>query len=134
MARPWSAPHRTRFQLWAPDSATVGLEIDGRASQLMQAEAGGWHSLELDCGAGTQYRYRVSPDLAVPDPASRAQAEDVHGPSVVVDPAAYTWRCTDWRGRPWREAVLYELHPGALGGFRGVAEHLPRDLAAGSAA
>jgi maltooligosyltrehalose trehalohydrolase len=119
-------PHRTRFQLWAPDSATVGLEIDGRASQLMQAEAGGWHRLEADCGAGTRYRYRISPDLAVPDPASRAQAEDVHGPSIVVDPAAYAWRSDAWRGRPWREAILYELHPGALGGFRGIMEHLPR--------
>jgi maltooligosyltrehalose trehalohydrolase len=120
------APNRTRFQFWAPDVATVGLEIEGRSAQLMQAEAGGWHRLEIDCGPGTRYRYRVSPDLAVPDPASRAQANDVHGPSVVVDPAAYTWRSTGWRGRPWREAILYELHPGALGGFRGIAEHLPR--------
>jgi malto-oligosyltrehalose trehalohydrolase len=120
------APNRTRFQFWAPDMATVGLEIEGGSAQLMRAEEGGWHRLELDCGAGTQYRYRISPDLAVPDPAARAQASDVHGPSVVVDPAAYAWRNTQWRGRSWHEAVLYELHPGALGGFRGVAEHLPR--------
>jgi malto-oligosyltrehalose trehalohydrolase len=120
------APNRTRFQFWAPDVATVGLEIEGSAAQLMRREEGGWHRLEADCGAGTRYRYRVSPDLAVPDPASRAQAGDVHGPSIVVDPASYAWRTTQWRGRPWREAILYELHPGALGGFKGVAEHLPR--------
>jgi maltooligosyltrehalose trehalohydrolase len=120
------APNRTRFRLWAPDAATVGLEIEGNAAQPMRSEQGGWHRLEVDCGAGARYRYRVSPDLAVPDPASRAQASDVHGPSIVVDPAAYTWRNAQWSGRPWHEAVLYELHPGALGGFRGVAEHLPR--------
>jgi len=120
------APNRTRFQFWAPDVASVGLEIGDAAAQPMRADAGGWHRLELDCGAGTRYRYRVAPDLAVPDPASRAQAEDVHGPSLVVDPAAYTWRNTQWRGRPWQEAILYELHPGAMGGFCGVAEHLPR--------
>jgi len=120
------APNRTRFQFWAPDVASVLLEIDGASALAMQAEAGGWHRLEADCGAGTRYRYRISPDLAVPDPASRAQARDVHGHSVVVDPNAYTWRSGGWRGRPWREAVLYELHPGLLGGFRGVAAHLPR--------
>src|SRR5690348_2469365 len=44
---------------------------------------------------------------------------------------AYAWRNAGWRGRPWHEAVLYELHPGLLGGFRGVAEHLPRLAALG---
>ena len=120
------AANRTRFQFWAPDIAAVGLEIDDGPAQPMRAEAGGWHRLEVDCGAGTRYRYRISPDLAVPDPASRAQADDVHGPSLVVDPDAYAWRNPAWRGRPWHEAILYELHPGALGGFRGVMEHLPR--------
>jgi malto-oligosyltrehalose trehalohydrolase len=120
------APGRTRFQFWAPDIASVGLEIDDRPARRMRAEADGWHRLEADCGAGTRYRYRVSPDLAVPDPAARAQESDVHGPSLVVDPEAYAWRNTAWRGRPWREAILYELHPGAMGGFKGVAEQLPR--------
>jgi maltooligosyltrehalose trehalohydrolase len=50
----------------------------------------------------------------------------VHGTSIVIDPAAYAWRNTAWRGRPWHETVLYELHPGLLGGFKGIAEHLPR--------
>ena len=31
----------------------------------------------------------------------------------------------DWRGRPWHETVLYELHAGALGGFAGVQATLP---------
>jgi malto-oligosyltrehalose trehalohydrolase len=125
------APNRTRFQFWAPDIASVGLEIGDGPPHRMRAEAGGWHRLEVDCGAGTRYRYRVSPDLAVPDPASRAQADDVHGPSVVVDPDAHVWRSTAWRGRPWHEAILYELHPGAMGGFKGVAEDLPRLKALG---
>ena len=50
----------------------------------------------------------------VPDPASRFQPEDVHGPSEVVDPAAYAWADRDWRGRPWHEAVIYELHIGTF--------------------
>ncbi len=77
-------------------------------------------SVEAGCGAGTRYRYRLADGLFVPDPASRCQPEDVHGPSVVVDPRAYAWRQPGWMGRPWRETVLYELHAGAMGGFAGV--------------
>ena len=34
-------------------------------------------------------------------------------------------------GRPWHEAVVYELHPGAFGGFDGIREQLPRLAALG---
>jgi maltooligosyltrehalose trehalohydrolase len=120
------APDRTRFRLWAPDAGEVGLEIEGRPSQPMQATGEGWFEAEAPVGAGTRYRFRVNPDLAVPDPASRLQAGDVHDASVVVDPAAFAWRNADWRGRPWHETVLYEVHAGAMGGFAGVEAALPR--------
>ncbi|HVT54252.1 MAG TPA: malto-oligosyltrehalose trehalohydrolase, partial [Dongiaceae bacterium] len=119
------APGRTRFRLWAPDIASVGLEIEGRAALPMKAEPDGWHVLGADCGAGTRYRYRIKPDLAIPDPASRAQDGDFSGPSIVVDPASYRWRNAGWRGRPWRETILYEVHPGLAGGFAGLQKHLP---------
>jgi maltooligosyltrehalose trehalohydrolase len=80
--------------------------------------------------AGTRYLYRLGSGLAVPDPASRAQANDVHDWSLVVDPTAYEWR-TPWLGRPWQQTVLYELHAGLLGGFRGVEKELPRLAALG---
>ena len=72
--------------------------------------------------------------LRVPDPASRYQPEDVHGPSEVVDAAAYVWRDTGWRGRPWHEAVVYELHIGAFtpeGTFRGAIDKLDHLVALG---
>jgi maltooligosyltrehalose trehalohydrolase len=50
----------------------------------------------------------------VPDPASRFQPQDVHGPSEVIDPSAYQWSDSAWRGRPWSDAVLYELHVGTF--------------------
>ncbi|MBL6458595.1 malto-oligosyltrehalose trehalohydrolase [Belnapia sp. T6] len=120
------APDRTRFRLWAPESAEVALEIEGRAPQPMQAAGEGWFEAEAPVGAGARYRFRVSPDLAVPDPASRLQAGDVHDASVVVDPAAYRWTHAEWRGRPWHETVLYEVHAGTMGGFAGVEAALPR--------
>lgn len=121
----------TRFRLWAPSSTEVALEIDGRTSIPMQNQGEGWFSLRTEAPAGSRYRYRVAPGLSVPDPASRAQAGDVGGWSVVVDPAAFRWRHGDWIGRPWHETVLYELHPGAFGGFRGVMAELPRLAALG---
>ena len=62
---------------------------------------------------------------------ARAQAGDVHDYSIVVDPTAYHWKLPDWRGRPWHESVIYELHCGLLGGFAGVARELPRLAALG---
>ncbi len=116
----------TRFRIWAPGQQALSLAIEGRAPFAMTSRAGGWFETEADCGAGAHYRYVLPDGLAVPDPASRAQNGDIHGPSVVVDPAAYAWRKTDWHGRPWEEVVLYEAHTGLLGGFDGVARELPR--------
>ena len=115
----------TRFRFWAPAQKKVSLEIDGAAPVPMTAAEGGWFEAEAACSAGTSYRYRLDNGVSVPDPASRVQADDVHGPSLVFDPCRYDWRHPDWRGRPWHETVLYELHAGAFGGFAGVQAALP---------
>jgi maltooligosyltrehalose trehalohydrolase len=121
------AKGRARFRFWAPDHQAVMLEIEGQQPRAMKADADGWFDVEAECEAGAAYRYRlVANDLAVPDPAARLQAADIpSGASVVVDPRTYAWRNARWEGRPWIEAVLYECHVGALGGFRGVVDYLP---------
>ncbi|MGF6775090.1 malto-oligosyltrehalose trehalohydrolase [Paraburkholderia sp. GAS334] len=119
---------RTRFRFWAPSCRVVTVEIEGgapTASVAMTPTGNGWFEAEVACGAGTLYRYRLDDGLTVPDPASRFQPQDVHGPSEVIDPRAYTWQHTNWHGRPWEETVLYELHVGALGGYKGVTQRLP---------
>jgi len=122
------------FRLWAPDSEGVFLQIEGRALLPMTRDDMGWHSC-LVPGArdGLLYRFAMPDGTAVPDPASRFQPEDVHGPSEVIDLATYSWQETGWIGRPWEETVLYELHVGTFtpdGTFRaavGRLDHL-RDL------
>src|SRR5689334_15907430 len=91
---------RTRFGLWAPGVEAVGVEIDGRAPVAMTPRPDGWFETEAPCSPGAAYAYRLPSGQAVPDPASRAQADDVHGPSLVVDPGAYRWRRPEWKGRP----------------------------------
>ena len=116
----------TRFALWAPDAFFVSVELDTGDSIPLLPQADGWFMIQTRCPAGTRYRYNIDGELEVPDPASRAQAGDIDRHSVVVDPHAYQWRHTHWSGRPWHEAVIYELHVGALGGFDGVEQHLAR--------
>ncbi|TCV97320.1 maltooligosyl trehalose hydrolase [Luteibacter rhizovicinus] len=118
---------RARFRLWAPDVDTVFVETDAGAASAMHALTDGWFEGVLDAPVGTGYRFRVKDGLTVPDPASRLQKDgDVHGYSVITEPTEYAWRHGDWKGRPWREAVIYEVHAGLMGGFDGVRAALPR--------
>jgi len=125
-----TADGSTRFRLWAPDRDAVDLELADGTVLPMDRDKGGWFEVAADAPPGARYRFRISDDLAVPDPASRLQSGGVHAWSVVTDPGAYRWTSPDWRGRPWEEAVILELHAGVLGGFAGVTGQLEywRDL------
>ncbi len=121
-----------RFQLWAPAAHQVELHLEGRwgeSVQAMEARDEGWFVLETDrASAGTLYRFRIDDrEPLVPDPASRHQPRDVHGPSQVIDPQAFEWRDGAWSGRAWKEAVFYELHVGSFtpsGTFAGAEARL----------
>ncbi|MBP5077853.1 malto-oligosyltrehalose trehalohydrolase [Pseudomonas chlororaphis] len=117
---------RTRFALWAPDACHVSVELQDGPSLPMLPQANGWFMVIGRCPPGTRYRFNIDERIRVPDPASRAQDGDVHGPSLVIDPLAYRWQHPHWQGRPWHQAVIYELHVGVLGGYREVEKHLPR--------
>ncbi len=105
-----------RFRVWAPTVTELSVQLEGQPTALpMCAEADGWYSLNCErAGAGTRYRFRLPGGRLVPDPASRFQPLDVHGPSEIIDPMAYHWRDQHWRGRPWHDAVIYELHVGTF--------------------
>jgi len=120
---------RTRFRLWAPTAKSVELVLPdaARAPLALASDKDGWYELVTEAPPGTRYRYRIDGELEVPDPASRYNPEDVHGASVVVDPGAYEWDDGAWRGRPWSEAIVYELHVGTFspdGTFAGVERRL----------
>ncbi|HEY1944836.1 MAG TPA: malto-oligosyltrehalose trehalohydrolase [Roseiarcus sp.] len=121
------ADKRVRFRLFAPAQRSVSVDIEGAPSRIpMRKLDSGWFQGDALCGAGARYFYVLEDGTRVPDPASRAQAGDVHDRSIVVDPKAYSWINANWTGKPWPETVLYELHCGLFGGFRGVERELPR--------
>ena len=120
-----------RFRLWAPAARAMRLVLEGPdvVSELpMRPTHSGWFQLDcLQARAGARYRFALESGLRVPDPASRSNPDDVHGPSLVVDPRAFEWDDGEWRGRPWEEAVIYELHVGSFtpeGSFAGVERRL----------
>ena len=119
-----------RFRLWAPDAERVTVLLDGIPLVKVPMSANGDGFFEVlvpEAAAGSRYRYLIDGGLAVPDPASRFQPDDVHGWSEVIDPLAYHWTNASWSGRPWAEMVLYELHVGSFtqeGTFRSLIDRL----------
>jgi maltooligosyltrehalose trehalohydrolase len=119
------------FKLWAPAAEEVELCLQhGLEKKFFEMDdlGGGWRGTKnLDARHGTLYWYRINGDLLIPDPASRFQPEDALGPSQVIDPHAFEWTDGDWKGRPWEEAVFYELHVGSYtprGTFDSLGERL----------
>ncbi len=117
-----------RFRLWAPAHGRIQLSLGGHDPIDMISRQDGWHELATPgARAGTRYQFVLPDGLRVPDPASRFQPDDVHGPSEVIDPRAHDWTDGDWQGRPWHEAVIYELHVGTFtkeGTFLAAIERL----------
>ena len=119
-----------RFRLWAPDAAEVALVRPGAPDVAMRRGADGVHSVTLAAAAGQLYRCRIG-DLVVPDPAARAQQDDVEGWSWLVAPLPPR---RPRAIRPWSEAIIAEVHVGTAtprGSFDALRELLPEYVAAG---
>ncbi len=115
-----------RFALWAPRAGRVELDLAGGRRPMARDARGTWRA-EAEAADGAAYAFVVD-GAPTPDPLARAQAGlDVAGPSRLVDPRRHAW-ATAWAGRPWEEAVLYELHVGTFtpeGTFAAAARRLP---------
>lgn len=111
---------RILFRLWAPSAVKVDLYVelaDLLNTFAMQGEKGGWFSvvIELSTKFPCLYWFCIDDSLKVPDPASRYQPSDVHGPSLLVLASERKNRTPGkWRGRPWSETIIYELHVGTF--------------------
>ncbi len=121
-----------RFRLWAPAAQRVELclETSGDRPQVLPLTAleDGWFELvTAQASVGDWYRFRIDGDQTVPDPASRYNPQDVHGPSQVIDSGEFAWNDVGWHGRPWEQTVVYELHVGTFtpeGTFAALKERL----------
>ena len=138
-AMPFGAEIRTdgrvRFRLWAPAATHVEIVLcapDDRAASeglpMQRCEDGFYELVTARAHAGSRYRFRIDERIDVPDPASRANPDDVRGASEVIGAHAFAWDDAQWPGRPWHEAVIYELHIGTFtpgGDFLSAIERVP---------
>jgi maltooligosyltrehalose trehalohydrolase len=128
---------KTEFQVWAPSAKKAVLRLlsrEGAKHDLPMEKRGDSFVLTTDARPGDRYFYLLDDDaLQLPDPVSRYLPEGVHGPTEIVDPAAFQWTDQNWRGVGYRDYILYELHVGTFtpaGTFDGVIKKLDylRDL------
>jgi maltooligosyltrehalose trehalohydrolase len=103
-----------RFRLWAPGAQRVELVFNDAASPMRSADGGWFEAMLTAAPTGARYAFRIDGGVTVPDPASRSNPDDVHAASALTDPLAFDWPDDGWRGRPWHEAVIYELHLGCF--------------------
>ncbi len=126
-----TAANQAVFTVWAPLRERVELHIvspDDQYHLMNKDEHGYWHITLDDPGPDTRYFYRLDGEAERPDPASPFQPDGVHGPSAVVDHAAFPWSDAAWRNIPLAEWIIYELHVGTFtdeGAFAAVIPRLP---------
>jgi 1,4-alpha-glucan branching enzyme/maltooligosyltrehalose trehalohydrolase len=104
------------FSLWAPSAAGAAVVLQSHDSELVLpgvGEPGGWYRVQADVHAGQRYVWQLDGGQRMPDPASRFNPQGPAGSSELVDAIEFEWD-NEWRGRPWHEAAVYELHLGCF--------------------
>jgi maltooligosyltrehalose trehalohydrolase len=118
------------FRVWAPFARSVSLKLvlpEQRLVPLRRDTDGYWRVQTDNCPPGTRYLYRIDEEHERPDPASHFQPDGVHGPSQVVDHAAFAWTDSGWSGLTLRSMIMYEIHTGTFtpeGTFDAIASRL----------
>jgi len=117
------------FRVWAPLAKHVAIELDSNGDRIaLEAEGYGYWGVETTAiQDGDLYRILLDEDRRLPDPASLAQPEGVHGPSMAVRLDGYSWRDKDWKNPDLGDYIIYELHTGTFsdeGDFEGIAAKL----------
>lgn len=123
------------FRVWARRRQRVDVVFGDDASPALRltrlkSEGNGYFSgMVAAARAGDLYRFRLDGgDALYPDPASRYQPHGPHGPSQVIDPAAFAWSDHDWHGAGSEGQVLYEMHVGTFtreGSWESASRELP---------
>ena len=121
-------PDHTTVRVWAPMAESVVLHLCQQDVKIpLQNDGTYWHTTTDKVQPGDAYKFILNDTLERPDPASLAQPEGVHGPSQVVDTAAFVWSDTAWQNIPLDDYLMYELHTGTFspeGTFAGIEERL----------
>jgi maltooligosyltrehalose trehalohydrolase len=122
-----------RFRVWAPlKNRMVLYLIEGNRKQEMTKDEQGYFSAVAE-NVDSNCKYFFAPDGGkhLPDPASNFQPDGVHGCSQVIDHNVFQWTDQSWKGLPFSDLFIYELHAGTFTGDGTFQAIIPRikDLA-----
>ncbi len=142
--------NQAEFRVWAPAQRVITLRLlrnrptkaktapDATTLDMPMRREGEDFVATVPAATGDRYFYVLEDGLAVPDPVSRFLPDGVHGPTEIIDPAAFTWSepgpqtsaggaCPErsrrapggvvdsgWRGLDLRGYIIYELHVGTF--------------------
>ena len=126
----YSGNESCTFYVWAPEKTRMTLHLVHPVERKieMQKTSRDYFTVEVkDIKPGTRYFLQPNGETDYPDPASHFQPEGVHGPSEVVDHNRFRWQDSNWKGIPFNELILYELHIGTFtneGTFEAVISFL----------
>jgi maltooligosyltrehalose trehalohydrolase len=118
----------TPLRVWAPLAGRVDLVVGAERRPMRSEGRGWWAEIAPFLAPGSEYAFALDGGEALPDPRSAWQPHGVHGPSRLVDHAAFPWTDGDWSPPDVADGVLYELHIGTFspaGTFDGAIERLP---------
>ncbi|WP_299285003.1 malto-oligosyltrehalose trehalohydrolase [uncultured Mucilaginibacter sp.] len=125
----FNAEGEAEVKLWAPKakSAELLLTSNNKKYLLKEASYGYWLLTTSDLKPNDPYQFVLDGEKELPDPASLAQPESVHGASQAIDLSAFDWDDQNWQNYPLAGYLLYELHTGTFtpqGTFAGIEEKL----------
>ena len=117
------------FSLYAPKAQNVWLKlINQNIVYKLEKEIDGFWGIQANAKTGEHYFYSIDEIFWFPDPASKYQPQDVHGPSQIID-TEFNWQVPSFKAHPWHESIIYELHVGAFspqGNFLSIIPELDR--------
>lgn len=95
--------------------------------KLEQGDFGYWTLVTEKLKPGDLYQFALDKGKHLPDPASLAQPDGVHGASMAIDLKAFKWRDSAWKNPAMADYIIYELHTGTFtpeGDFAAIAGKL----------
>jgi maltooligosyltrehalose trehalohydrolase len=116
------------MRVWAPEKSEVQVQwLEGTTETIEKSKDGYFKGFFPNAKPGDLYSFVVDGKV-LPDPASRSQPRGVTGPSEVLE-QDFSWTDQAWKGVPYHEWVIYEIHTGTFseqGTFDAIIEDLPR--------
>jgi len=127
----YSQDNSCEFVLWAPFASSVDVKFVYPEQYIIAMDRdvkGYWRKTVNGISPGCRYFYLVDGTTQRPDPASAYQPEGVHGPSEVIDHAAFTWTDSKRKIPAPDRMIFYEIHTGTFtpqGTFEAIIPVLP---------